>query len=370
MAPRLCAARPHRRAPTILPFARPCSGALRELGRSEGVATLKVDPEASAGDPLGSALLAAPWRPASKVQPPRTRLLDLAPDEEVLLAQLSKKHRQYVHKADRDGVTVAQLSPSATPNETAVALADFYKIYADTAERAGFAARVQDYYERVWGLFAPAGHARLFFAVLGGERVATLFHFTCGDRAAEAYGGMTDAGADSRANYLLKWEAIRAFRAQGFASYDLWGIATGGIAHFKEGFGGRQVDYVGARDLRLRPVQDAALRVLLPAYGIAQRARLRLTGRISQGATTRRMGSGPRATELRRIRELRLLDDPSGPIECLPDPDLLAALEPAASHDGAVLAEKLPVAVHLAIELKAAIPHATVVVVGDVGRGL
>jgi lipid II:glycine glycyltransferase (peptidoglycan interpeptide bridge formation enzyme) len=258
--------------------------ALRELGQSEGVATLKVDPEASASDPLGAALLTAPWRDAAKVQPPRTRLLDLAPDEETLLAQMSKKHRQYVHKAERDGVTVTQLSPSTTPDETATALADFYRIYADTAERAGFAARVQDYYERVWGLFAPAGHARLFFAVRDGERVATLFHFTCGDRAAEAYGGMTDAGADSRANYLLKWEAIRAFRAQGFVSYDLWGIATGGIAHFKEGFGGRQVDYIGARDLPLRPAQDVALRVLLPAYGIAQRARLRLSGRKLAGS--------------------------------------------------------------------------------------
>jgi peptidoglycan pentaglycine glycine transferase (the first glycine) len=258
--------------------------ALRDLGRSERIATVKVDPEATAGDLLGAALLAAPWRSAARVQPPRTRLIDLAPDEETLLGQMSKKHRQYVHKAERDGVTVIQLSPSATPDETAVALADFYRIYADTAARAGFAARVQDYYERVWSLFAPAGHARLFFAVLGGERVATLFHFTCGDRAAEAYGGMTDAGADSRANYLLKWEAIRAFRAEGFAAYDLWGIATGGIAHFKEGFGGRQVDYVGARDLPLRPAQDAALRVLLPTYGILQRARLRLTGHKLAGS--------------------------------------------------------------------------------------
>jgi peptidoglycan pentaglycine glycine transferase (the first glycine) len=258
--------------------------AMRDLGRSEGIATLKVDPEATASDPLGAALLASPWRPASKVQPSRTRLIDLAPDEETLLGSMAKKHRQYIHKAGREGVTVTQLSPTATPDETAVALADFYRIYADTAERAGFAARVQDYYERVWSLFAPAGHARLFFAALGGERVATLFHFTCGDRAAEAYGGMTEAGAESRANYLLKWEAIRAFSDEGFASYDLWGIATGGIAHFKEGFGGRQVDYVGARDLALRPAQDAALRVLLPSYGILQRARLRLTGHKVSGS--------------------------------------------------------------------------------------
>jgi lipid II:glycine glycyltransferase (peptidoglycan interpeptide bridge formation enzyme) len=54
----------------------------------------------------------------------------------------------------------------------------------------------------------------------------------------EPYGGMTAAGGESRANYLLKWEAIRTSREQGATSYDLWGLATGGIAHFKTGFGG------------------------------------------------------------------------------------------------------------------------------------
>ena len=234
---------------------------------------------------------------------------------------MSKKHRQYVHKAERDGVTVTQLSPSATPNETAIALADFYRIYADTAERAGFAARVQDYYERVWSLFAPAGHARLFFAVLGGERVATLFHFSCGDRAAEAYGGMTDAGADSRANYLLKWEAIRAFRAQGFASYDLWGIATGGIAHFKEGFGGRP------GGLRRCPRPAAAACAGCGTPPAAARVRDRPTcspaPQRPQARWQRRLGSTT-------LREVGLLHDLARPIEGLPDPDLLAAVELAA----------------------------------------
>ena len=62
------------------------------------------------------------------------------------------------------------------------------------------------------------------------------------------------AGAESRANYLLKWEAIRSSRERGATSYDLWGLATGGIAHFKAGFGGREVHYVGAWDLVLDPL--------------------------------------------------------------------------------------------------------------------
>lgn len=258
--------------------------ALRSLGRSERIATLKADPEATPDDPYGQALLAPPWRSAAKVQPPRTRVIDLALAEQDLLAALGKKHRQYVHKAERAGVTVEQVTAAAGEAATTQALADFYRIYTHTAERAGFVARVQPYYQRVWRLFAPGGHASLAFASLNGERVATLFHFTCGDRAAEAYGGMTDAGADSRANYLLKWASILGFKNDGFAVYDLWGLATGGIAQFKEGFGGREVTYVGARDLPLRRAEDAALRLLLPAYGVAQRARLRLSGRRLAGS--------------------------------------------------------------------------------------
>jgi len=259
--------------------------ALRSLARSEGIATVKVDPEATPDDAYGQALLAPPWRTATKVQPPRTRLIDLSTPEDDLLANLGKKHRQYVHKAERAGVTVEQVSGAAGEATTTQALADFYRIYAHTAMRAGFVARAQPYYERVWRLFAPNGHASLAFASLQGQRVATLFHFTCGDRAAEAYGGMTDEGAASRANYLLKWISILGFKNDGFAVYDLWGLATGGIAQFKEGFGGREVTYVGARDLPLRPAEDAALRLMLPAYGIAQRTRLRLSGRHLAGTS-------------------------------------------------------------------------------------
>ncbi len=258
--------------------------ALRSLARSEGVATVKVDPEATLDSGLGAALLASSWRAASKVQPPRTRIVELAPSDDELRAAMKRKHRQYVNKAERSGITVERIDASADAATAGAALADFYRIYTHTAERAGFVARARHYYDRVWSLFAPSGHARLAFATRDGERLASLFHFVCGDRAAEAFGGMTDDGAESRANYLLKWESITGFKREGMAVYDMWGIATGGIAQFKEGFGGRQVDYVGARDLALRPAEDAALRVLLPAYGVAQRTRLRLIGRRLAGS--------------------------------------------------------------------------------------
>ncbi len=253
--------------------------AIRALGGPERIATVRVDPEARPDTPYGRYLLESPWRAAPKIQPPTTRIIDLAPGEEALKAALKRKHRQYVNKAERAGMSVERFDGSTPAEVIGPALADFIRIYRFTAERAGFVARQLVYYERMWSIFAPTGRVRLSFAVLDGERVAVLFHFTCGGRAVESYGGMTDAGADARANYLLKWTAIADFAREGFDVYDMWGLATGGIRQFKEGFGGEEVAYVGGRDLALRGPVDAVLRVAIPAYGIAQRTRLRILGR-------------------------------------------------------------------------------------------
>ena len=111
----------------------------------------------------------------------------------------------------------------------------------------------------MWDAFSPTGNARLLFAQdADGEPQATLFLVRCGPRVVEPYGGMTAAGAESRANYLLKWEAIRSSREAGATSYDLWGLATGGIAHFKTGFGGREVRYIGRMGPRPEPARAAA----------------------------------------------------------------------------------------------------------------
>jgi lipid II:glycine glycyltransferase (peptidoglycan interpeptide bridge formation enzyme) len=253
--------------------------ALEALGAEERIGRVRVDPETTADEPYGAGLLGAPWRAAPKVQPPTTRLIDLRADRDARWSALGRKHRQYVSKAGREGVVVEALDPAADAVTTAAALADFDRIYRQTAIRAGFAVRVPEYYQRLWAAFAPAGRARLFFAEQGGTRVAALLHLVCGDRVAEVYGGMTDAGATSRANYMLKWEAIQTLADEGLQTYDLWGLATGGIRKFKEGFGGTEVTWVGARDLALHRLGDAILGAALSGH--AARTKLRSLGRPS-----------------------------------------------------------------------------------------
>ena len=236
----------------------------RELPHAAGrVSHVRIDPEVELDgqhDPDGSlrdVLRSAGWRPAPPIQPASTRLIDLRQDEDALWGDLRKKWRQYVNKARSAGVVVVDAEGDR--------LGEFYRIYRDTADRAGFLIRTEAAYRDVWDAYRPAGRARLLFAESpDGEPLATLFLVRCGPRVVEPYGGMTPAGAENRANYLLKWEAIRTSRERGATSYDLWGLATGGIAHFKTGFGGREVRYIGAWDLVLdglgRTVYEGAVR--------------------------------------------------------------------------------------------------------------
>ena len=239
----------------------------RDLPKSAGrVSHVRIDPEIQADGPHDRdgarrrALRDAGWRAATPIQPNSTRIIDLRADEETLQADMRKKWRQYVNRARKAGIRVVDAEGDR--------LGDFYRIYRDTAERAGFLIRTEAAYRDVWDAFRPGGNARLLFAeTADGEPQATLFLVRAGPRVVEPYGGMTQAGAESRANYLLKWEAIRSSRERGATSYDLWGLATGGIAHFKTGFGGREVHYIGAWDLVLDPLGRMT-------YETAQRGRV------------------------------------------------------------------------------------------------
>ena len=243
-----------------------------QLPRIAGpISHLRIDPEIEADGPhdadgaFRAALRDAGWRPAPAIQPRSTRLVDLRPDEAALWADLRKKWRQYVNKARASGLAMVDAGAERLP--------EFYAIYQETALRAGFQIRALSAYRDIWEAFAPAGNARLLFAQTpDGRGQATLFLVRCGPRVVEPYGGMTAAGAESRANYLLKWEAIRTSREAGGTSYDMWGEVTEGIAHFKTGFGGRDVEYIGAWDLVLNPFGRRV-------YALGQDARVRLSRR-------------------------------------------------------------------------------------------
>ena len=253
---------------------------LRGLARDRRLVNVLVDPEVEEGHPLLDHLAAAGWVESEGVQTGRTRLVDLERPEEDLWSDLRSKWRQYVNKARRSGITVEDAG--------AAGLDEFYRIYVDTARRAGFIHRSRRAYEDVFRAYDRGGRARLLMARMPDRSAgATLMLLACGRRVIEPYGGMTEPGAVSRANYLLKWEAIRESRERGFGVYDMWGLSHPGIEQFKAGFGGREVTYAGGRALVVDRLGSAAL-------GLARRVSVTLARRrhgVSSGAAP--AGAGP-----------------------------------------------------------------------------
>ena len=259
--------------PVASAFDRPSIDAftreLREVARRERLSHVTIDPTVS--DPtIAASLRAAGWSRTRTVQVDRSWVVDLDQAEDDLWQGMRSKWRQYVQKSKRSGLVVVDAGADG--------IDDLFRIVVETADRAGFVYRSRETYRLVYESFAAKDRARILLARLpGGEAVAALMLLACGGKIVEPYGGMTAAGAESRANYLLKWEAIRSSAERGYKVYDMWGMATPGIAQFKQGFGGRVVEYIGAFDL----VTSPALRAAFKAYhGLrVQVGRLRRDGR-------------------------------------------------------------------------------------------
>jgi lipid II:glycine glycyltransferase (peptidoglycan interpeptide bridge formation enzyme) len=209
------------------------------------------------------------------MQPLRTRIVDLTAGEATLWSDLRKKWRQYVNKARASGIVVRDVDPM---NETN-AFETFHGVMREVSKRTALPLRSAATFRAIWEAFAPTGESRLLFAETGsGELQAVLLLVSCGTRVVEPYGGMTPAGGETRANYLLKWEAIRSSAERGGSSYDMWGLIGTGIDHFKAGFGGREIEYVGAWDLALSPVGAAAFRAAERGRRLYRTTRRRLRG--------------------------------------------------------------------------------------------
>lgn len=228
--------------------------ALGGRARAARIGTLRLEPELPEGHPFEAELRRLGWRPTVHGQPDRSRIVDLTVGEAAVLAGMHRKCRQSVAKAARLGVRVVEAGAERLPV--------FATVHDGAMRRAGIHARAASTWEALWRELAPSGMVRLFVAEddATGEVLAVLMLVRCGGRVVDLYGGTTPEGERRRANYLLKWEGMRASIAAGATEYDLWGLPRDGIEQFKSGFGGQEVDYTGAWELAVDPLGHRVLR--------------------------------------------------------------------------------------------------------------
>ena len=141
-----------------------------------------------------------------------------------------------------------------------------YAAMTSIAGRTGVKSRSSAAFAHIVGAFA--GEAEILVAESpSGGTLGALLVITTPTTTTELFGGATDVGNELRAPYALKVAAIERAVARGSATYDMWGISTPGIAHFKAGWGGSPVVYPGAFDLDLDPLRGPLVRLALRLRG-------------------------------------------------------------------------------------------------------
>lgn len=196
------------------------------------------------------------WRKSeNRILLARTAVMDLTKSDDELMANMSKKTRQYIRKSAGEGVEVRQAR-----NEQDIG--ECLKIYKQTARRAGFSLHDDDYYYDIFRLLGE--DSPVYMAERGGELLAFLWPIVTPEVAFELYGGMNDEGQRIRANYHLKWSVIQAMKARGVKRYDVNGLLNDGVSAFKQGFIPDETMMTGTYDRPLSPLYGV-WSVLLPA---------------------------------------------------------------------------------------------------------
>ncbi|HLX41329.1 MAG TPA: peptidoglycan bridge formation glycyltransferase FemA/FemB family protein [Ktedonobacteraceae bacterium] len=201
-------------------------------------------------------LLDEHFSPTQAIQPARTILLDLAPTESMLLAQMKEKWRYNVRLASRKGVIIRVA-------QTLDDVLAWYELLQTTGERDQFGIHTRNYYCDAWRIFASRQQLRLLLAEHDGRLLAGIFVGLFANQGIYLYGASSNESRNLMPNYLLQWEAIRWARQQGTIRYDFWGIpetddedeAMAGVYRFKSGWGGRVVTFVGCYEHIYRPLE-------------------------------------------------------------------------------------------------------------------
>lgn len=203
---------------------------------------------------------------AMDVQPPSTVILELNAEEGQLLAAMKSKTRYNIRLAARKGVEISLYRPqSGELRRLEPALAEWYRLYEETARRDRITLHSENYYRTLFSLAGSygAGAPKLYLltARYQGELLAGIIVALKGEWAWYLYGASSDRKRNLMPSYGLQWRAILLARQRGCRFYDLFGIPPNedprhpmhGLLRFKTGFGGRVINRPGCYDLAFRP---------------------------------------------------------------------------------------------------------------------
>ena len=190
-------------------------------------------------------------------------LIDLTKSEEELLAQMNPKTRYNIRVAERHGVLVEERQDDE-------AFEEYLKLYFATTKKQNYYGHTPKYHRLLWETLQSDDEkvandklsVRLLIAYYQKHPLAAWMLLKLNDTLYYPYGGSSEEHKNVMASNLIAWEAMKLGKKLGCKTLDMWG-ALGpnasprnpwyGFHRFKQGYGGRLVEYVGSFDLVLNP---------------------------------------------------------------------------------------------------------------------
>jgi lipid II:glycine glycyltransferase (peptidoglycan interpeptide bridge formation enzyme) len=184
-----------------------------------------------------------------------TWLLDLKQDEETILKNMNKNHRNLIRRCEKEEVKIVFSNDKKELN-------DFNKLHDLTAKKHNFVRFSDDYVLKEFESFSKNNEVSVLKAYLKNEQnnkldsSAVVYFYK--KMAAYRHGASLNLNNKIPTPYLLQWSSIKEAKKRGLSYYNFWGIAPEdaspkhpfkGITHFKKGFGGFKIDLLHSQDM-------------------------------------------------------------------------------------------------------------------------
>lgn len=245
---------PSLTSPEYLPT---CLEEIKQLANQTGASWLRLEPLIANGrlDELLSALVASgAVRAAHNAEPPLTRILDLSPPADDLLAGISQSTRSIIRKNQRENSFT--FKTSIDPKDMAI----FIKMLHSVSGRKGVNFFSDDYFKVQAEQLMPEGMLFLELALYENKPLACLVMHDYGHYGSYTYAASLPEARDKSASALLLWQAMLNAKSRQIQKLDLYGIAPDdahpsnpwyGFSSFKKKFGGQIVQRAGTWDVPL-----------------------------------------------------------------------------------------------------------------------
>jgi hypothetical protein len=201
----------------------PCFDFAKDLARNKGWNTLELRGNAPFPDAVAPSTFY--YR----------HILDLGPNEEALFENMRGKTRTDIRRAIKTNVSV-------TFETSLGAVKEFYRLNCLTRKRHGLPPQPYSFFENLHRLVISQGMGEIALGHFNGVISASVF-LRFGNVAFYKFSASDERFKNSRATYLIIWEAVRKYRAAGCVSFCFGRTEPQheSLLQFKTGWGARQI---------------------------------------------------------------------------------------------------------------------------------